>query len=127
MLLALALVSVLAPVWANTYLCPMAQAAQAAREQATCCESSAGLHGQVLPGQARLEPPCDCPQLTWSSDAADQTRESRSFFAAAPVVREASPSLLLPRSAPVAILPHPDRWRPASAPPAWLRNQAILC
>lgn len=127
MLLALALVSVLAPVWANTYLCPMAQAAQAAREQATCCEPATGLHGNVLAGEPRMEPPCDCPQLSWSSDAVDQTRETRYSFASAPALRESPLSVPVPRSASLAILPHPDRWRAASAQPAWLRNQAILC
>lgn len=127
MLLALALVSVLAPVWANTYLCPMAKAAQAAREHATCCESTAGLHDQASPGQPRLEPTCDCPQLTWSSDAADQIRDTRSIHSPLALVREMPPFELAPRPLQAAAFPRLDRWRSVAAQPAWLRNQAILC
>lgn len=127
MLLALALVSVLAPVWADMYLCPMAEAARDAREQATCCDKSAGLHGQVAPSQERLEPPCDCPKLSWSSDATDQVRELRSISDNTPAIREFPLFAQTARPILSVVSRQFDLRRGGATERAWLRNLAILC
>ncbi len=114
----------MAPVWADTYLCPMAKEV---REQASCCAKSTSLNGPATAGQERLEPPCDCPKLSWSSDATDQVREPRSISDNTPAIREFP--LFSQASRPVlsAAFRRFDPLRGGATEPMWLRNQAILC
>lgn len=114
----------MAPVWADTYLCPMARKA---REQPACCAKSAALHAQPAPGRESLEPPCDCPKLSWSSDATDQVRELRSISDNALAVREFPLFARTVRPVLYAAFRRFDPLRGGATEPTWLRNQAILC
>ena len=120
-LLVLALVSVLAPAWADSYLCPMAKASQVR----SCCAKTEAMPSVASPGQPQIQRACDCPKLSWSSDASDQVREMRSGTENLAVLDlpAIQPSRALLAVAPVRVRLFTAR----STPPLWLRNQAILC
>jgi hypothetical protein len=123
-LLLLALVSVVAPVQAQTYLCPMAK--EALEQVASCCSKVPQVH-QAIPGSPRLEPPCDCPELSWNASPGDQARELRVLdrtVALSAVVARTATSLA---TKSVSTHAPPRAPPPRLAPPLWRLNQAILC
>lgn len=124
-LLLLAFVSVLAPVFANSYVCPMAKAAR--EHIKPCCEKTASLQGTATPGHPQVEPPCDCPKLSWSADVNDQVRELRTGSENIVGLLE-FPALVLTNfieaQTPVRRFDHLVN---RVSPPLWLWNQSILC
>jgi len=124
--LLLAVVSVLAPVWADSYVCPMAR--QAAAQVRSCCAKAEVAHLRATPGNPQVEPPCDCPKLTWSADAADQVRELRPGAgpSTAPAMDLPRPAAIVATNSVAPRVPRRDAG-PRSAPPLWRLNQAILC
>lgn len=121
-LLILGILSVLAPVWANVYVCPM----ERAREKIlpACCAKA---EAPVTQAGTRFAPPCDCPRLVWQAGETDLVRafqigsvDMAPIPAVLPWVRE---SWKAPASVP------PDsRERGASLPPPlWMRNLSIRC
>jgi len=125
-LLVLAFVSVLAPVWADSYLCPMAKKALA--ETKSCCAKTEAAHLASVPGAPRVEPPCDCPKLSWSADAADHVRELRTGSEQTIAIVADIPRLRVVLSTfSVTSSPESDRSARASAPPLWRLHQSILC
>jgi len=124
-LLLLALVSVLAPVFADSYVCPMAKAA---REQVSpCCAKTTSLHGTAVPGRPQVEPPCDCPKLSWSADVNDQVRELRTGSETTIGLSETFPQVLTNLVVARTSVRRIDHRVDRSSPPLWLRNQSILC
>lgn len=124
----LAFLSVLAPVLADTYLCPMAKAARAAAQEhkPSCCQKSE-MAPPAAPGTVQWQTTCDCPKLAWDAAPAEISRES---FASS------QPTIVLASFLPLAIerlgltefvRPLPIRIVAPSGPPLWVRNQAILC
>jgi hypothetical protein len=124
-LLLMALVSVVAPVFADTYVCPMAAAAN--EDVSPCCAKSIAAQQTSAPGSATFQASCDCPKLSWAADVNDQVRELRTgsenniaLLSPIPVVRT---SLVVGSNAVRRIHRETNR----SSPPLWLRNQSILC
>ena len=124
-LLLLAVVAVLAPVWADTYVCPMAKAAP--QEPPSCCARTEVAPLQAPLGTAQLEPPCDCPKLSWNAGAADQARELRTGSDPAPALAIFLPSPLAARTNSVTQCFLRPELVLRAAPPLWRLNQAILC
>lgn len=125
-LLVLAVVSVLAPVWADTYVCPMAKQAQA-KAKSCCAKAEVALH-QAIPGQSQLEPPCDCPKLSWSANPADQVRELRTGAGPSAELAMDLPRPPVSVGSPATAIRVPRRTAVfRSSPPLWRVNQAILC
>jgi len=128
LLLILAFLSVLAPVLADTYLCPMAKAARVAvlEHKPSCCAKSE-MAPPATPGTLQFQSACDCPKLSWDAVPAELSRES---FKGTQTVALAVPPvhLVLERvSLPRFVCPMPVRIVAPSGPPLWLRNQTILC
>lgn len=120
-LLILGILSVLAPVWASVYVCPMERAGD---EQilSTCCAQADASASQA---KARFEPSCDCPRVVWQGGETDLVRGFQassldvSIQAVLPWFRE---SRIAPASVP------PDlRERVSALPPLWMRNLSIRC
>ena len=124
-LLLLVLVSVIAPVWAETYVCPMAKAEL--DQVKPCCAKTAVLHRQATPGNPQIEPACDCPKLSWSADATDQVRELRSASDNTVALHEIPAVLLVVPTISVGPRSNIERAVSRFLPPLWLRNQSILC
>ena len=124
-LLLLALVSVVAPVWADTYVCPMAK--EALEATSACCTKAPVAH-QAIPGAPRLEAPCDCPELSWTADPADHVRELRTGSDQTFALSIDPPrAAVLAATKSVAAHAPPRQAAPRSTPPLWRLNQAILC
>lgn len=128
LLLVLAFLSVLAPVLADTYLCPMAKAAQAAalEHKPSCC-AKAEMAPSAAPGTVQWQTACECPKLSWDAAPAEVSRET--FTHASPVAIVASFLPFLIERTAMSRLASPMRTRTVapSGPPLWVRNQAILC
>lgn len=130
----LAFLSVLAPVLADTYLCPMAQAAQASgltqaaaqEHQPTCCQK-AEMPEPAPRGTVQWQTACECPKLAWDAAPAEVSRAT--FAQASPVAIVATflPFLIERTVIPRFVSPRPVRIVAPSGPPLWVRNQAILC
>jgi hypothetical protein len=125
-LLVLALVSVLAPVFADTYVCPMAKAARV--HLAPCCARNAtAMPATPIPGRPQMQVPCDCPKLSWTADVNDQVSELRAGSDNTVALGELPAALVLIHT-PVRFVPRAiDRQTARSSPPLWLRNLSILC
>lgn len=123
-LLLLALVSVVAPVWADTYVCPMAR--EALQTTSVCCTKAPVAH-QAIPGSPRLEPPCDCPELSWVANPVDHVRELRTGSDQTFALSVDPPRSTLLVATRSVSPPAPPRAAPRSTPPLWRLNQAILC
>ncbi len=123
-LLVLALVSVLAPAWADSYLCPMVKARQQTR---SCCAKSTVMPLPAAVGQAQLQPPCDCPKLSWTANATDQSRNFETHSENAGLLRVEIPyhRFVLDDAG----RDHKTQYTPVprSSPPLWRQNQSILC
>jgi hypothetical protein len=134
LLLAIALLSILAPVLADTYLCPMAQAAQASRnahaaaleEEPTCC-SKASMPPPAPAGSVQWQGSCDCPQVVWDAAPAELLREAPRGVLVAPMVAVVEAIVFKPISSRHRFVPKPPSAVVPSGPPLWVRNQAILC
>lgn len=125
--LLLVLVSVAAPVLAETYVCPMAKAAKEAMDQKPSCCSPQNMAASVDPNSPSWSRTCDCPKLSWDQSVTDQTRQNGSE--SAPVLSAwlldtdlsvSAPTRLHLRTLPIAS--HLD-----AQPPLWLQNQSIRC
>lgn len=131
LLMVLAFLSVLAPVLADTYLCPMAKAAQVARvaaqEHKSSCCAKAEMAPPAAPGTVQWQTACDCPELSWDAAPAEITRESLAGSQPVAVLASFLPRLIEQTATPRFILPMPLRVVAPSGPPLWVRNQAILC
>ncbi len=122
--LLLVLVSVAAPVVAQTYVCPMAKASS---ESAPSCCVQAALDASRQAGDPLWSRTCDCPKITWDLVVTDPTRQSASTGQVAPSYAVALPSAELLYAvqtqvgAGVAVR--------ESGPPKrlWLQHQVIRC
>ncbi len=122
--LLLVLVSVAAPVVAQTYVCPMAKASS---ESAPSCCVQAALDASRQAGDPLWSQSCDCPKISWDLVVTDPTRQSASTGQVAPSYVVALPSAVqLPSvhtqvGAGVAVR--------ESGPPIrlWLQHQVIRC
>lgn len=119
-LLALALLSVLAPVWADIYRCPMQR--EADRRAASCCERALQADADAYGAWERA---CDCPKVVWQIQPGDRTPVllgpdsvlvAVSDVAFALPVRRATGSV---RGVRLSGVPE--------GPPLWLRFRSILC
>lgn len=134
LLLAIALLSILAPVLADSYLCPMAQAAQASRnahaaaleEEPTCC-SKATMPPSPPLGSVQWQGACDCPQVVWDAAPAELLREAPRGVVPATFVAVFDAIVLKSNSSRHRFLTKPPSAVVPSGPPLWVRNQAILC
>ena len=126
LLLFLALVSIAAPVLADSYLCPMARAAS--EHTPTCCDKTPTPPERLLAGIPQFQEACHCPQLSWGDLPSDQVRDLRTspaqvhLFAVLPswLVADATPSK--------ADLPEEPRRIPIRTSfPLWLLHQSFLC
>lgn len=131
LLLVLTFLSVLAPVLADSYLCPMGKAAQAARvaaqeEQPSCCQKTE-MPAPAPRGTVQWQTACECPELSWDAAPAEVSRAT--FAQASPVAIVATflPFLIERTAIPRFVSPRPLRIVAPSGPPLWVRNQAILC
>lgn len=130
----LAFLSVLAPVLADTYLCPMAKAAQASRltqaaaqeHQPTCCQK-AEMPAPAPRGTVQWQTACECPELAWDAVPLELTRETLSRSLPVALVASSLPFLIERTAIPRFVSPRPVRIVAPSGPPLWVRNQAILC
>jgi hypothetical protein len=128
LLLILAFLSVLAPVLADTYLCPMAKAARAAalEHKPSCCAKSE-MAPPAAPGTLQFQSTCDCPKLSWDAAPAELSRESFKATQTVALAVALVPLVLERVSLPRFVRPMPTRIAAPSGPPLWMRNQAILC
>jgi len=130
-LLVLAFLSVLAPVLADTYLCPMAKAARAAQAAAqdhkTSCCAKAEMAPPAAPGTVQWQTTCDCPKLAWDAAPAEISRESVASFQPVALLASFLPLAVERLGLTGFVRPLPVRIVAASGPPLWVRNQAILC
>jgi len=128
LLLVLAFLSVLAPVLADTYLCPMAKAARAAavEHKPSCCAKSE-MAPPAAPGTLQFQATCDCPKLAWDAAPAEISRETIKSSAPVAMVASFLPQFVERLSLPQFVRPMPVRVVAPSGPPLWVRNQAILC
>lgn len=130
-LLVLAFLSILAPVLADTYLCPMGKAAQAARvaaqeEQPSCCQK-AEMPPPAPRGAVQWQAACECPELAWDAAPAEFVRETHSRTQHDALVATFLPLLIERTALPRLVAPLPTRSAAPSGPPLWVRHQAILC
>jgi len=124
-LLLLTLVSVVAPVLADSYVCPMAK--MAAEQVSSCCAKTIEPPDTSTPDSPRFEPACDCPKLSWTVDANDMVRDLRIGSENASASTEV-PRLVLTNPVVLRISVRAiDRYPSRSSPALWLQNQSILC
>lgn len=126
----LSFVAVGAPVWANTYVCPMQQAALAERaalaDPSGCCPKVQSTSSSDMDA-SRFEPPCDCAQLHWDVADVDSPRPLN-FVSPTPLWTGTHIAHLSELLTPVVRL-RLDALVPLalSSPPLWVRNQSIRC
>lgn len=128
LLLVLAFLSVLAPVLADTYLCPMAKAARiASQEHKPSCCAKTEMAPPAASGTLQFQSICNCPKLSWDAYPAEITRESVVSSQPAAITSSFLPLLTERMNLTRFVRPMPARIAAPSGPPLWVRNQAILC
>lgn len=127
-LLVLAFLSLLAPVLADTYLCPMAKAARiTAQEHKPSCCAKAEMTPPAAPGTVQWQATCDCPKLSWDAAPAEINRESLASSQAVTTIASFLPVLIERMSLTRFVRTPPGRIVAPSGPPLWVRHQAFLC
>jgi len=121
------LVSVAAPVIAQTYECPMVREANALSTDApSCCTHQGVVSASPIHGPA-IARTCDCPDLAWDQDVSDQTRQTSQVVA--PAASAVVAWFLEARGIEVASLVAnaSDDTRAGRSDAIWLRCQSIRC
>ena len=124
LLLFVAFGSILAPIRADAYLCPMAKAAL--EHKPSCCAHET-MAPASPPGTQQFQATCRCPKLHWDAASADRTQESPCLRHHATGLIASLPAFVTTCSPSRATRLPVAATAQGSGPPLWVLHQAILC